>query len=148
MVFSFNAELRYCFSEMRKKLKEEYKQLQGKDIGKLAKEGVDLYDMVAIPLFVFLGDTTAIIFKLHPEILKFPMIIIECTFFTEGQEKLAEESYHIHWNYIKDIVYSNPQIVFILTHFSLRYKSEEIISFFKALEDNTEKPLKNIVVWV
>jgi ribonuclease Z len=60
----------YCFSEFRSKLKSEYKGLQGSEIAKLHKQGVEIQETVLEPIFAFMGDTTPKVFEKHPEILQ------------------------------------------------------------------------------
>lgn len=59
----------FAFSEVRKRLKPEYASLKGSDIGKLRKLGVDVSEGFEKPLFVFCGDTSPEVFKLHPWLL-------------------------------------------------------------------------------
>lgn len=87
----------YIVYAVRKRLKEEYKSLKGPEIGsaspmcsiflfqlthsgKLHKQGVEVNEVVRVPLFAYLGDTLISIYTAHPEILEVPVVITECTF--------------------------------------------------------------------
>eukprot|EP00026_Physarum_polycephalum_P017099 Phypoly_transcript_18198.p1 GENE.Phypoly_transcript_18198~~Phypoly_transcript_18198.p1 ORF type:complete len:253 (+),score=21.57 Phypoly_transcript_18198:95-760(+) len=131
----------YCFWEPRTKLKEEYKSLDGKKIGELRKSGVEVSEMVELPMFVFMGDTAAKVFDTNPQLFSFPVILIECTILQEDVPHEAEEKGHTSWNDLKPYVVANPQTTFVIIHFSLRYSNEEIHSFF------TKENLPNVVPW-
>ena len=112
-------------------LKPEYQGLEGREIGKLRKDGVEIHDISAHPFLCHLGDTTHVVFDNHPEILQqHKFIVVECTFFCEKTRKNAENTMHMHWDDLKPIVESNPEVLFILIHFSLRYSALTIREFF------------------
>ena len=69
------------------------------------------------------------------------MIVIECTFLLPDHKQQAEQSDHTHWLHLEEIVKSNPDVTFVLIHFSLRYKNDEILKFFN------DKP-KNVIPWI
>jgi len=138
----------YCFSELRNKIKDEYKDLPGKEIGELKKKGTQVTNETEIPAFVFLGDGTPKVFQDHPEILTYPVVIAECTFLEDSHKELADKKKHSCWVDLKGTVLKNPKVVFILIHFSMRYKDEEIISFFKSQKTEGGQPLENIIPWL
>ena len=57
--------------------------------------------------------------------------MIECTYLYEKEEKLALRNNHICWTDLKPFVLSHPDQFFVLFHFSLKYKNEEILNFFE-----------------
>jgi len=65
------------------------------------------------------------------EILKYPNIIIECSFILDEDLPHAKEKKHMAWSNLKPLVQSNSQIQWILTHFSQKYKKELVENFFK-----------------
>lgn len=111
----------YGIFEEREKLKDEFKSLSGKEISQLRKQQVNVVDFVPNPILVFVCDTSIHIFKTCPELLNFPLILVECTFFEPELLELAHQSKHIHWLDLQPIVVSHPKITFILMHFSMRY---------------------------
>jgi len=84
-----------------------------------------------VPLFVFLGDTNIKVFETHKEILESPYVIVECTFLEPEHANLSGERDHIHYEELKPIIESNPKTTFILIHFSLRKKDQQILEFFE-----------------
>ena len=44
----------------------------------------------------------------------------------DGEEEIASKKNHIYWTHLKPYVLQHPEITFILFHFSLKYKDEEI----------------------
>jgi len=132
----------YCFSQIRSKLKEEYKQLKGPEIAQLRKSGVKVAEDVPTPIFAFLGDTTAEVYEKNPHLFEYPVIIAECTFLTEDHPSEAVEKGHTSWDALRPFVEKHPNITFVLIHFSLKYKNTEILEFFNKCD------LKNIIPWV
>jgi ribonuclease Z len=133
----------FGFSEKRLKLKDEYKSLSGKEIGELRKKGENINVEQTFPIFCFIGDTGRKIFEIEWErIKKYKTIIIECTFIRDEDLPQADKTFHMHWNYIKDIVIENPDNIFVLYHFSMRYGKSELTEFFDKLN------IKNVVPWI
>lgn len=121
----------YAFREKKKILKEEYRNIPGKELGNLRKQGIEINREELVNRFVFMGDTEASVFEKYPELLDFPVIITECTFLSEDEIKNAKKTKHTHWNDLKPFVENNPKSLFILIHFSLRYSNSEISQFFQ-----------------
>lgn len=126
----------YLFYERRSKLKEEYKNMEGKELAKLKKQNVQVSQEVLVPLFAFLGDTLPTVFEKYPVLFTFPHIITECTFL-HGEQ--AESKGHTHWSGLKPIVEQHPEVNFVLIHWSCSHKNEEIVEFFK------KEGLKNVI---
>lgn len=114
-----------------RKLKPEYQKMEGREIGRLRKEGVDIHDTSNEPFLCHLGDTTHRVFERHPEILQqHKYIVVECSFFCEKTRGNADKTMHMHWDDLKPFVESHPNVLFILIHFSLRYSALDIRHFF------------------
>jgi ribonuclease Z len=131
----------YGFIEKRMKLKEEYKNLSGKEIGELRKKGENIYYEQQYPFLLYLGDTSKDILK-DENLKKYKTIMLECTFLLDDDLDQADKTFHIHWKYIEDYIKENQNITFILYHFSQRYKKKEITEFFANLN------YQNIVAWI
>ena len=134
----------YGVYNVRKKLKEEYSKLSGKEIMELRKKGVDInYDYIN-KMFVYLGDTGKEIFEDEEwkHIVEYPTIIIECTFILEDEKEQAIKTNHIHWDHIEPIVDKYNKNTFILIHFSQRYNNSEVKKFFET------KNRSNVIPWV
>jgi len=132
----------FGFIEKRRKLKSEYLNLPGKEIATLKKSGIDVSEIVDLNQFCFLGDTSKKILEKEWDILKkYKCIMIECTFIKEDDYEQAEKTKHIHWRDLETYVKENVDMMFILFHFSQRYKKSEIIEFFEKLN------YKNVYHW-
>ncbi len=133
--------LGYGIFEMRKKIKAEHVGKSPKELVELRKQHQIIDEELAFPQVVFVFDSSIKVFFENPELLTFPNIVVECTFLKPEDQELAEESKHIHWDHLKSFVESNPNVLFILTHFSMRYTMAEIYSFFHVC------PFSNVKVW-
>ena len=124
--------LGYGFIEIRKKLKDEYKEIMNdkKKLIELKKSGVELMHQIKFPIFCYIGDTSDEIL-VNKELEKYPIIMIECTFLYPEHEEYAKINKHIHWNHINKYICDHEKITFILYHFSNRYNELEIVEFFK-----------------
>ena len=150
----------YCFSRRKQSLKDEYKALTGREIGNLRKQGIEVTEEERIPMFAFLGDTTAQgIFgesgdnpatstertkQTRNKILACPTVIMECSFLTDDNRDQAARSKHVLWSDLRPHIESNPDVTFVLMHFSHRYSRQEVSDFF-AREENY---LPNVVPWI
>lgn len=125
-------------------LKEEYFNLKGngKALCELKKSGVEITKTIYESNIVFVWDTTIQILKNNPRILEYTVIMIECTFIFDDDYEISLTKKHIHWKSLKPYVVNNPQITFVLMHFSLRYQESEIASFFK------KEGLGNVKPWL
>jgi ribonuclease Z len=133
--------LGYGFCEVRNKLKEEYAHSSGKEIGILRKQGVSVSYESEYPFLCFLGDTSPQI--LHDvKIEKYKNLMIECTFIEDEDIEQAIKTHHMHWIWLKPYILSHPNILFILYHFSKRYKRSYLEEFFK------KESLDNIIAWI
>jgi ribonuclease Z len=119
----------YGFSRIKNKLKEEYKGLQGRELGKLRKSGCVITQEIVEPFFTYICDTSIEVFNANKNILKYKNIIIECTFLYEEHKERADNTQHICWVDLEPYIKNNSDIQFILIHFSLQYKDDEITEF-------------------
>jgi ribonuclease Z len=138
----------YCFSLVKQKLKPEFNGKTPREIGQLRKSGAVVTQEVICPSFAFICDTSIEILVTFPRIVTFPIVIIECTFLYPEERENARETKHIHWEDLRPYVVANPNTIFVLIHFSLRYKEEEIIQFFRSQrEEHPEESYDNLKVW-
>lgn len=136
----------YGLSEERKKLKAQYVGLKPAEIIALKKQvpPVEITELIALPIIAYLCDTTHHVLE-NPEVFKYPIIMIEVTMLFPEHEKMANKNKHICWHQITEQVKQHPNNLFILIHFSMRYKWKTIETFFdkvKAVEG-----IQNILVW-
>lgn len=118
----------YGISESRQKLRAEYTNLSGKEIAQLRKKGTSVTEEALIPRIAYVCDTTIHVFEINAMLLRYPVIMIECTFL-RNEDADADKS-HIFWPELEPFVANNPGIQFMLFHFSQRYKDAEIAEFF------------------
>jgi ribonuclease Z len=135
----------YGVSEIRMKLKDEYKGLSGPDIVQLKKSGTDICQEEINKHIIYLCDTTIEVFT-DVNIFNYKFIMIECTIFDEESKKSAYKNGHIYWGDLLPIVKAHPDNEFILFHFSTRYTDEAITSFFS--EEAKKEGFSNVFPWI
>jgi ribonuclease Z len=142
----------YGFLHVKKKIKPEYVGVEGKQLGLLRRQGVEIDTFYESPMFAFMGDTTTKFYAEHGDlekegkenIFRYPLIITECTFLgtREDDSERAEKTKHTLWTHLKPFVESHPNVTFVLIHFSHRYGEKEIREFF------AKENLVNVVPFV
>jgi len=116
----------YLFSEVKHKLLDELAGRTGEEIAALRRQGATVTRREEIPLFAYPGDCGHEIFEAAPQILRAKVLLLECSFVLPEDVARAREYAHIH---LEDILaradrFQNEALV--LTHFSQRYRPEEI----------------------
>jgi len=129
--------------EIKKKLREAYKDKSGKELGELIKKKVDVKYEVPVPILLFISDTSNTPLHYLP-FDSYKLVIIECTFLLEKDYEDAQIKKHIHWFDLKQYVEINPNTHFILGHFSARYTDD----FLKEKEITLKKIYSNITFWI
>lgn len=135
----------YGFTQIKKKLAPQYTALKGNEIAALRQTGVDVSEDVPMKRFAYVCDTTINVFDLNPNLLTYPVIMIECTFIGNDEDETAEDKSHIYWRDLQHIVVAHPEITFMTFHFSRIYKDAEIRDFFE-LERN-RLGIMNVYCW-
>jgi ribonuclease Z len=125
----------YLFSEVKQKLREEFAGMAGEDIAKLRSRGTVVTRREEVPLLAYPGDCGADIFDAAPELFRARVLLLECSFLWPEDRDRAHEYGHIH---IDDLIaraalFQNEALV--LTHFSQRYRPEEIRQALRALPE-------------
>jgi len=123
----------YLFSEVRKKLVDELIGRPEDEIVALRIRGAEVTRREEIPLLAYPGDCSPEIFEAAPELFRARVLLVECSFLGEDDRDRARKYDHIH---LDDIVeraslFQNEAIV--LTHFSMRYRPEEIFAALRTL---------------
>jgi ribonuclease Z len=143
----------YGVYEIRHRLKTEYENMSGVEIGKLKKNNpsIEITEEVDVPMIVYLGDTKIRVLEdeNNKDIFKFPYIMIECTFFgnsVEDNPGLAIKKSHIHWNHLVPHIKSHPNNMFITYHFSERYTETQITEFFQVQKHKLD--IDNVFPWL
>jgi ribonuclease Z len=125
----------YLFSEVKHKLLDELAGRTGEEIAALRRKGVEVTRREEIPLLAYPGDCGEEIFDAAPEIFRARVLLLECSFLLAEDRDRAREYAHIH---IDDILaradrFENQAVV--LTHFSQRYRTEEIREALRRLPE-------------
>lgn len=147
----------YGFIEIRERMKEMYLTVDehGKRSCKLTHEELremkvagtigDLKETVEIPLFAYVCDTDHKVFQSNDhhegyKLEKYPVIIIECTFFELCDKTKAKKDKHMHWDNLKSYISANPDKYFKLIHFSNRYSESDLDKFQRMITSDFPTP--------
>ncbi len=132
----------YGISLSKNKLKPEYAGLKSNEIKELKAKQIEITQEIKSKEFCFLGDTTHQVFIANPDILTWSNVMVECTFVSPDDLSHATEKSHMHWDNLKQVIVANPQVNWILTHFSQKYKKAELEEFF------AKENLPNVKLWM
>jgi len=129
----------YLFSEVRHKLLPGLEGTPGDEIARLRARGEVVTRREEIPLLAYPGDCSADVFDAAPELFDARVLLIECSFVLAEDVGRAVEYAHIH---LADLIaraerFRNDAIV--LTHFSQRYRPEEIREALATLPDGVRR---------
>ena len=114
------ASLGYALIEVRKKLKDEYRELTGPQIVQLKKKGVEIERRVEIPLVAYCGDTAAGDFLELDYVRRAKVLLLECTFVEDDHLDRARAGDHIHVRDLARIVPKLENEHILLIHLSRR----------------------------
>ena len=125
----------YLFSEVKEKLLDEFAGMAGHEIAGLRAGGTRVTRREEAPLLAYPGDCGVEIFDAAPRLFDARVLLLECSFVLPEDRDRAREYAHIH---LEDIVaradrFRNEALV--LTHFSLRYRPEEIREALRAIPE-------------
>lgn len=118
-----------CYLVVRRiaKLRPEFHGLDGQEIARRRKAGEDLLLLDDRPQLAYVTDTLVNVFDHHPELLRAPVLITECTFLDDKKSlESARAGCHIHLDEIieRAELFQNEHIV--LMHFSQLYTPQEV----------------------
>ena len=119
----------YTIYQQSRKLLPEFRNLSGQQIAAHRKRGIEVSQPHEKPLIRFIGDAMPSVFNTLADMEKVPLTIIESTFVLPDHVSLAEERGHLHIQHIRDRfdVFGKGDVV--LTHFSRRYRRQDIERF-------------------
>jgi ribonuclease Z len=126
----------YLFSEVKRKLKDEFLELPGSRIAALRSAGTEVTRREETPLLAYPGDCGASIFDAVPELFFARVLLIECSFLLPEDRDRAAVYEHLH---LEDFLERADQFeneVIVLTHFSQRYRPEEIREALRSLPES------------
>jgi ribonuclease Z len=110
----------YTIIEKRKKLKAEYRELNGPQLVELKRQGVEIEDPMEFPLVTYLGDTQASDFSKVPCVANSKVLITECTFYIDEHVERARAGSHIHINDFAKMLEGLNNEHIIVTHVTQR----------------------------
>jgi ribonuclease Z len=125
----------YLFSEVRRKLADDLVGRPGEEIAALREQGREVTRREEIPLLAYPGDCGAEIFDAVPELFRAKVLLIECSFVGADDRDRARKYAHIHLDDIIDRAASFENEAIVLTHFSMRYRPEEILEALDRLPE-------------
>ena len=125
----------FLFSETRRKLKDEYLDLPGAKIAALRAGGVEVTRREDTPLLAYPGDCGPAIFDAAPELFRARVLLIECSFLLPEDRDRARVYEHLHIDDFLERAEAFENEVIVLTHFSQRYRPEEIRMALSALPE-------------
>lgn len=134
--------LGYGITEIRNKLKDEYKELSQQELESLKKSNIEITNKINYPILFFCGDTSYTSLETLP-FNDFPVFIIECSFLYDEHINEARGKKHLHILDLIPIVETNKNTKFIFIHFSLRYNKNEI-----KIYQQKYSYLENLTFWI
>jgi len=125
----------YLFSEVKEKLLDEFAGMAGTEIAAIRARGTRVTRREEVPLLAYPGDCGVEIFDAAPQLFDARVLLLECSFLLPEDRDRAREYAHIH---LEDIVaradlFRNEALV--LTHFSQRYRPDEIREALRAIPE-------------
>jgi ribonuclease Z len=133
----------YGFSSIKIKLKDEYMDLAKNDVQKFIKlkAHVNVYRRTVIPELVFFSDSTIDNLTKHDEWKKYPVIMVECTGFSEIHT--PDKTYaiaHTHWDHLFPVMLehqkTHPNTEWIIIHTSMGMDNTKLKPYQTILDDN------------
>ncbi len=119
--------LGFLFLRRIKKLRPEFVDLPGHEIGQRRKAGEDLFNTVERLELAYATDTLPRVLEASPELYRVQTLILECTFL-DGRKspELAHKSCHIHLDDLLDRAEQFENESLVLMHFSQIYRPSEV----------------------
>jgi len=107
--------LGFSLVEVRKKLRDEFAGLSGREIVELKDKGVQIERRLEVPLVAYLGDTGKANYSHLPHVAQAETLLIECTFFDADHASRARAGKHLHVEDLPEVLegMSNRHIVIV-----------------------------------
>ncbi len=125
----------YLFSEIKRKLKEEFLGFPGEEIAAMRSKGVEVTRREETPLLAYPGDCGPAIFEAAPELFQARVLLIECSFLKPEDRDRARDYEHLHLQDFLERAAIFQNEVIVLTHFSQRDRVAEIREALRALPE-------------
>lgn len=119
--------LGYALHRTKRKLKPELHGLDGPTIAARVRAGQEVHQEQVSCELCFCGDTTAEVIEREPMVRTARLLMIECTFVGDEQDRnWAEAGGHVHLDALAERAHLLENEAILLTHFSRRYPPEQI----------------------
>lgn len=125
----------YLFSEVRHKLLPELEGTAGEELARMRARGEIVTRREEIPLLAYPGDCSADVFDAAPELFEARVLLVECSFVLPEDADRASQYAHIHLADLASRANAFRNEAIVLTHFSLRYRNEEIRAALSTLPE-------------
>jgi ribonuclease Z len=112
--------LGFAAIEVRRKLKEEYRDLPGPRLVELKQQGVEITRRIELPLVAYCGDTAPGDFLDLDHVRNAQVLLLECTFIDPEHLERARAGYHFHISYLREVLPRLKNERIVLTHMSRR----------------------------
>ena len=110
----------YSVIEKRKKLKEEYTNLNGPQIVELKKQGIEIDNQIEMPIVSYLGDTNYADYSKIDYVSKSKILIAECTFYLDEHAERAKAGRHMHIDDFAKLLDRMENEHIVITHLTQR----------------------------
>lgn len=114
--------------EGRETLRAELVGLEGTEIRDRRQAGEDVTERKLVSRLFYTGDTDRMILERGGAIFRTKILMIECSFTSDGDQDRAEKYRHIHLDDILEFAGQYENELIWLTHFSLRDRPAEIVA--------------------
>ena len=125
----------YVVVEKRSKLKAEYRELPQDRIKDLKTDGVEITELIELPIIAYTGDTRKCDALLCDSFRKARIMITECTFFLEEHKERAKIGKHLHVTDLVDLLDEWEAENVVITHVSRRTSLGFAHKILKELSD-------------
>jgi ribonuclease Z len=123
----------YQFFSRVQKLRPEYRDVPGQEIGRRRRAGDDLFDTHERLELAYVTDTVTDVLEANPSLFETRVLVVECTFLDERKSVDAAHEYgHVH---LDDLVALAPRLrneAVVLVHFSQQYSPSEVHAILRA----------------
>lgn len=117
----------YTVFESKRKLKNEYSNLDSNAIRSLKSEGIEPTEEVSLPLVSFSGDTKIEYLLNHEDVRKSKILFLEATYYCDKRDVArAREWGHTHLDEIVEQADQFENEAVVLIHASKRYNFREL----------------------
>ena len=116
--------------EKRKKLKSELEGKSAEEIIKIKSTGFNISDEILYNVLSFSGDTTKNFWELSPEVLESRILINECTYYKEEENKGFSRGHTDDKDFLNNIDLFKNEFI-LLSHYSGKYNKKEVKNIIK-----------------